>query len=147
VKRLDGSTPSCSEELLKDWAKYFDTLLNNKSQEASQATRPEPSPDNPEIDTNPISRAEVVAAVKSLNRNKSPGPDYAMTAEVLKDGGEFIINQLYIIIKLVYDNNFPPSYWTTSLITPIPKKGNQLMTNYRGISLMSIAAKVFNEYC
>ncbi|ESN99411.1 hypothetical protein HELRODRAFT_162958 [Helobdella robusta] len=36
--------------------------------------------------------------------------------------------------------------WTSSLINPIPKKGNpQLMTNYREISLMSMAANVFNR--
>ena len=33
------------------------------------------------------------------------------------------------------------------MITPLPKKGKkiELITNYRGISLMSIAAKVFNR--
>jgi hypothetical protein len=39
-----------------------------------------------------------------------------------------------------------PSQWTSNLIVPIPKKGDlEQMTNYRGISLMSIAAKVFNR--
>ncbi|KAI8486765.1 hypothetical protein Bbelb_355130 [Branchiostoma belcheri] len=36
--------------------------------------------------------------------------------------------------------------WTTNVIVPLPKKGDlSLMTNYRGISLMSIAAKVYNK--
>ena len=34
----------------------------------------------------------------------------------------------------------------TGLIIPLPKNGNlQLMTNYRGITLMMIAAKVYNK--
>lgn len=67
-----------------------------------------------------------------------------MTAEVLKDGGEFIVDQLHTICQLVYKERHAPSQWTSSLIVPLPKKG-QLMSNYRGISLMSIAAKVFNR--
>ncbi|KAI8483125.1 hypothetical protein Bbelb_391440 [Branchiostoma belcheri] len=36
--------------------------------------------------------------------------------------------------------------WTTNIIIPLPEKGNLfLMTNYRGISLLSIAAKVYNK--
>ena len=39
----------------------------------------------------------------------------------------------------------PPDQWITSIIVPLPKKGDlSLMTNYRGISLLSIAAKVYN---
>lgn len=39
-----------------------------------------------------------------------------------------------------------PKQFTTSLITPIPKKGDLTqMTNYRGISLMSHAAKLYNR--
>lgn len=36
-----------------------------------------------------ITRGEIDLATKRLNRNKSPGNDYKITAEVLKDGGEF----------------------------------------------------------
>ena len=40
----------------------------------------------------------------------------------------------------------PPDQWITSVIVPLPKKGDlSLMTNYRGISLLSIAAKVYNK--
>ena len=69
-----------------------------------------------------------------------------MTAEVLKDGGNFIVDELLKICKLVYEKCQAPSQWTSSLKIPLPKKGNlQLMTNYRGICLMSIAAKVYNR--
>ena len=69
-----------------------------------------------------------------------------MTAEVLKDGGNFIILQLHAICQLVFEKCHAPTQWTSSLIIPLPKKGNlQLMTNYRGISLMSIAAKTYNR--
>jgi hypothetical protein len=61
-----------------------------------------------------------------------------MTAEALIDGVQFIKTQLHLIFQSVYEEGIAPSQWTTSLIIPLPKKGNlQLMTNYRGISLMS----------
>ena len=39
-----------------------------------------------------------------------------------------------------------PKIWHQSQIIPMPKKGDlSLVTNYRGISLMSIAAKLYNK--
>lgn len=85
-------------------------------------------------------------AIEQLKRNKSPGADYAMTAEVLKDGGEFIVNELHKLCKLVFKHFCIPKQWMSSLIIPLPKKGNlQLMNNFRGISLTSIAAKTYNH--
>ena len=138
--------PSSPEALLDEWREYFNTLLNNKSDRASKAQRPPPAPDLSEIKTSVISRAEVVEAIKSLKKGKAPGPDYAMTAEALKDGGNFIVDQVHVICRQVFKDCHAPTQWTSSLIIPLPKKGNlQLMTNYRGISLMSIAAKVYNK--
>ena len=46
----------------------------------------------------------------------------------------------------VYTNMSPPKQWVTNVIIPLLKKGDlSLMTNYRGITLMSIAAKVYNK--
>ena len=47
------------------------------------------------------------------------------------------------VLKFLPDT---PEQWITNVIVPLPKKGDlSLMTNYRGISLMSIAAKVYNK--
>ncbi len=140
-------TAQCEEQLIAEWRAYFSALLNNKSVIASKADPPRPAQsDHCDISTKNISLAEVIRAIDSLKRNRAPGPDYAMTAEVLKDGGKFIRAQLHTICQLVYSECHAPTQWTSSLIIPLPKKGNlQLMTNYRGISLMSIAAKVYNR--
>ncbi len=146
VRMLDGSLPSDPTALLNEWRSYFSTLLNNRNANADAATHPTPSADHKSIRTGKITYAEVLDAIKALKRNKSPGPDYSMTAEVLKDGGDFIVNELHKICQLVYDQHRAPKQWTSSMIVPLPKKGNlQLMTNYRGICLMSIAAKAYNR--
>ena len=42
-----------------------------------------------------------------------------------------------------YTTLIPPDKWITNAIIPLPKKGDvSPMTNYRGLSLTSIAAKV-----
>ena len=46
----------------------------------------------------------------------------------------------------MFTDHNAPRQWTTNIIIPLPKKGDlSLMTNYRSISLMSIAAKVYNR--
>ena len=46
----------------------------------------------------------------------------------------------------VFTSHTPPDQWITNVIVPLPNKGDHsLMTNYRGITLMSIAAKVYNK--
>ena len=62
-----------------------------------------------------------------------------MTAEVLKDGGDFIVEQITKICQLVYEQRIAPTQWTSSMITPLPKKGNlELMANYKGIIIIII---------
>ena len=49
-------------------------------------------------------------------------------------------------INNVFETNKPPKQWTTNIIIPIHKKGNILdVENYRGISLMSTSAKIYNR--
>jgi len=46
----------------------------------------------------------------------------------------------------VLNESAPPRQWLTNIFIPIPKKGNhRKMANHRGISLMSIAAKIYNR--
>ena len=145
VRKLDGSIPNDNDEILIEWRNYFSNLLNNKN--ANPGKHPDPAAmDLPDIETAEFTRDEIVMAIRQLKGNKAPGPDYAMTAEVLKNGGDFIVDELTNICRMVYKECHAPSQWTSSLIVPLPKKGNlEQMTNYRGISLMSIAAKVYNR--
>ena len=72
--------------------------------------------------------------------------DFAVTPEALKYGGEEILIRLCEICNDVYSQEKAPKQFTTSLIVPLPKKGDlTLMKNYRGISLTSMAAKVYNK--
>ena len=58
-----------------------------------------------------------------------------------------MVEVLHQVCDAVFVRRIPPSQWITNIIhLPLPKKGNLYeMTNYRGITLMSIAAKVYNR--
>jgi len=81
-----------------------------------------------------------------MKSNKAAGLDSAITAEALKGGGDTMSNVIHGFCSEVHSTLTPPNQWTTKLITPTPKKGDlTIMTNYRGTSLMSISAKVYNK--
>ena len=83
-----------------------------------------------------------------MKTTKAAGLDCAtcITAEALQGGGDAMADVIHCFCAEVYSNLTPPDQWITSVIVPLPKKGDlSLMTNYRGISLLSIAAKVYNK--
>ena len=82
-----------------------------------------------------------------MKAGKAPGCDPSITAEALKHGGEPVVEALHQICNAVFTRKIPPSQWIIrNIILPLPKKGNLYeMTNYRGITLMSIAAKAYNR--
>lgn len=50
------------------------------------------------------------------------------------------------ICNYTFQTSEPPTAWLKCGIIPVPKKGDlTLVTNYRGISLMPIAAKIYNK--
>ena len=90
--------------------------------------------------------SEYKAAKQSLNDYKAPGIDYSITAEALKHGGESLDDRLLALCNDVKKQLSPSTQWTENLIVPLPKKGDKSkMSNYRGIGLMSITAKLYNR--
>ena len=145
VKKRDGSAPSSDNELLAEWRDYFADLLNNDSGPPTSPLPPPADQDLP-ICVDPPTLEEVQTAIRSMKSNKAAGLDCAVTAEALQGGGELMANIVHAFCVEVFTRHTPPEQWVTNVIVPLPKKGDlSLMTNYRGITLMSIAAKVYNK--
>ena len=86
---------------------------------------------------------ELTSAVESMCCGKACGLDNMVT-EVLK------LTELHPlllgILNHVWVTKRPPSEWLTSVLVPILKKGSASdCNNYRGIALMSVAAKLYNK--
>ena len=145
VKKRDGSAPSSDKELLNEWRSFFSSLLNNDSGQAP-SNLPSPAAEDLPIYSGPPTREETAEAIKAMKVNKAAGLDSAITAEALQGGGDQMLNAIHTFCCEVFSTLTPPRQWITNVIIPLPKKGDlSMMTNYRGISLMSIAAKVYNK--
>ena len=145
------------KDTLNEWKSYFSELLNAKSTTSSTKAN-EPiltsratariQPDNirGRINTGPFTFDEVKVAVKGLKNNKAPGVDNIIRNELLKNGGDCLLEIIRLLCSQILSGTDPPWQFTTNKVVPVPKKGDlSLMTNYRGISLMSAMAKIYNR--
>jgi len=86
---------------------------------------------------------EVIASVKRLHRGKAVGCD-GIAAEILKDGGDAMFQCLHQLIRVVWHGGDVPMAWLRGVIVPLHKDGDRrLPLNYRPITLLSIAGKVY----
>ena len=80
-----------------------------------------------------------------MKSNKFPGTNFAVTVETSKFGGNELHSAVLDICNSVLNDTGVPSQWTESIIVPKVKKVSKAMLDFRGLSLMSIAAKVYNK--
>ena len=67
-----------------------------------------------------------------------------ISGELLKVGGEVVIEWLYKIYNMVWRTGVTPEDWQRAIIVPIHKKiSRRKYGNHRWISLLSIPGKVF----
>ena len=87
----------------------------------------------------------VLEALNLAKNNKSPSLD-GITNELLKNGGDCLHRSLLAMFQKFIELEKTPQDWNKSIIVPIFKKGDRKdLNNYRGISLTSCVAKIFNR--
>lgn len=87
-------------------------------------------------------RTEIDSAISNLKRRKSPGID-GIPPEALIYGGDALIDRLHKLLILIWNSESVPQDWKDSVVVPVYKKGSRTdCSNYRGISLLSIAGKL-----
>ena len=86
---------------------------------------------------------EMARAIAGLKDGKAPGGD-GIPAEVWKYGGDNLFSRLHQLITNAWEMGSVPQAWKDASIITIYKKGDRTdCGNYRGISLLSIAVKIF----
>ena len=91
-----------------------------------------------------LEEQEILAAIKSLKNNKSPGIDSILN-EHLKHTSYVLLPMLCNLFNLIFDTGIIPEVWTVGLIKPVYKnKGSPAdPSNYRPITLLSCVGKLF----
>ena len=96
-------------------------------------------------DRETITEEEVKEAINRLKNGKAAGHDN-VKAEMIKTLGESGIKILTAILNKAWNLGSIPTDWEVGIIILIFKKGNARdCKNYRGITLLSIASKVYER--
>ena len=136
--KLKGASP---KERISAWKNHFSTLLGAQATTSSTPTTTIIH-EELSINTEDFTIDELNECIKNLKNNKSAGPDN-IPGEVWK--AHIMDSELLGFCNRTL-NGDKPSIWSSSSIIPIPKKGDLSdTTNYRGISLTSIASKIYNK--
>ncbi|KAG7305516.1 hypothetical protein JYU34_009592 [Plutella xylostella] len=145
LKSLDGSQLLKSkEDVLKRWAEHFNLLLNvDRSANMQHISSIPALPTAHDLDE-PLTLAEVVAALKQQKNKKASGID-GIPGELLKYGGDELHTKMWMLFLRMWDEERVPADFKVSRICSLYKnKGDRSDCNsYRGISLLSAPGKVF----
>lgn len=86
---------------------------------------------------------DIATAIGAMKKGKAAGPD-GIPAEAYKAAGPALIEKLHVLFTRIWDEEVIPSDLQDALTVTIFKKGDKAnCENYRGISLLSIAGKIF----
>lgn len=143
IKDKSGNAVLERSKGLEIWKEYFEELLNVEDGRAEKEQQNEYQSADPLVE--PPTIKEIIDAIKILKNNKAPGRD-GISAELFKKGGIKMAKEIHQLVTNIWNEERMPEEWTEAIIIPIHKKGDkQQCRNYRGISLISTAYKVFSK--
>ena len=128
-----------AEDIKKRWQEYTEELykkiLHDQDNHDGVITHLEPD----------ILECEVNWALGSITMNKASGGD-GIPVEVVQILKDDAVKVLHSICQQIWKTHQWPQYWTRSVFTPIPMKGNSKeCSNYHTVAVISHASKVMLE--
>ena len=141
VKDEKGDLVADSHSIVARWRNYFSQLFSvHGVEDVGQVEIHTAEPLVPEP-----SASEVELAINKLKSHKSSGIDQ-IPSELIKAGGRTICSEIHELITSIWKKEKLPEEWKESIIVPIHKKGEKTdCNNYRGISLLPTAYKMFSN--
>jgi hypothetical protein len=132
--------------LMDEWFKHFQSLLERNDEQTDDIIDDgDANYDDDCLFNRPISKDEVLLAIRKLKLKKAAGPD-GLVGEFYKHGCDMLLPFLVQFFNHIFDRGVYPENWTESVILPLYKKGDvNNPGNYRGISLTDICSKIFGN--
>lgn len=128
----------------KTWKKHFVMLLEGSEERILGKNRLK-CEEEERIEKEKISVREIKEAWGILKKRKAPGVD-GIPKEVWSFAGQGLVNKLIGILGKVWEGQGLPEEWKMGIVVPLFKKGNpNEPKNYRGITLMATAYKIYTE--
>lgn len=145
IKDENGNVITQADQLNEKWTNYFKVLLNRPEGEEIIEDYNFPY-DIENRDDDLIQTREFQDALDSMKKGKSPGYD-GMSIELIKEGGDLVKECLLDIINQSWLDSTAVEDWGKTIILPCYKnKGDSSKCeNYRGISLLCHAAKLYEH--
>ena len=147
VRDEDGRLVKESRAVRERWREYFEGLMSMKNRERAVITCMGMERGGGKLQVQgPIKRRDVRRAIGRLKMGKAAGID-GITAEMLKFGGEVVIDWMHLICNSAWEQGVVPEEWMRAIMVPVYKgKGcKDECSSYRGISLLSIPGKVYGR--
>ena len=144
-KDVSGVVMADEVKCIERWTEYFRGLLNQSSSGTGEVEEPIHVQQLPTQNIEEPTLEEVRRTVLKLKNKKAPGTDN-LPGELFKCGGETVIVSLHELMVQVWRAETIPDEWMLGIICPLFKKGDKLdCGNYRGITLLNTAYKIFAE--
>ena len=130
------------ESIRKRWVEHYSELLNRPSTVNMDVINSLPQRPIVHSLSEKPSYDEIAFAVSKLNSGKAPDIN-GFTAEIVKSGGDNMIEMLNHLMSHYWDKGSVPQEWIDAVLVNLHKSGGQdICGNFRGISLLSIIGKV-----
>ena len=146
IERDEGTVSFDRTEILEKWRIKFKDLLTTGKYDTSDIENDFEN-NNKVDDQHPfntrITIAEVRKAITNAKNGKAAGID-DMQAEYLKYDCSVMF--LTVLFNKCFDSGKIPTIWSKGIINPIPKstdKDPRQPLNFRGITLISVACKIY----
>ncbi|GFX54728.1 uncharacterized protein TNCV_2822491 [Trichonephila clavipes] len=144
-KNKRGELVSEPHEVTKVWKDYFQDLLEGRDEPIVLQNVHTEQDIIADEGNPPPSITEVTLAIKKLKNNRTAGPD-SIPSELLKFDESELVNALHKIMVKIWETEKIPIEWEEGSVCSIFKKGDQLeCRNYRGITLLNTAYKIFSN--
>jgi exonuclease III len=150
VRLSDNKTLTKTEdETIARWLQHFTMLFNQPGEVAPDidAQLPVQQPQQETIRTGPFTELELIQAIKSMQNDKSEGPDgIAVEIDRYAAGEESRATLLQAFNKILSTGNVPALLRDVVITVLYKGKGSKEdCNNYRGISLMAHRGKILER--